>query len=318
METKPSFWERIGIQDWFLTNNNSGKANTVYALTPDEVYKYIVQKFTDSISQLSFADRIVFYHEFIIILSTEDYRELMNNKQGIFGLIINECVKKFYEILNKYREDGKKVEPSSSKWVFRLVSNPEYVKGDKGFMGKLLPESNKPAKEENLRVTFIPRQTGIAQTFDVSQEVLKDFTYYSEGYYELPYEDRLQFNNDTVKKEEAKTYARLETILPDKQFAGKKVEYLMTGEQIVVSGSEDERNEPNVFKIPSDWVNAPHLQIRFNLADGNLYVASFGEKTMVNEMEIAASDINAPQWTLLPYNSRIILNGIVGINVFKN
>jgi hypothetical protein len=70
--------------------------------------------------------------------------------------------------------------------VFRLVSHPDYARGDKGFIGKLLPDNNQ--KEKNLRVTFIPRQTGIAQTFDVSQEALKGFTYYSEGYFEIPYE----------------------------------------------------------------------------------------------------------------------------------
>ncbi|WDF53634.1 hypothetical protein [Mucilaginibacter sp. KACC 22063] len=317
MESKPNFWERLGIQDWFLTNAGQGKIKIPDALTPDDVYKYIIQKFTDSIAQLSFADRVVFYHEFIIIFSTQDYREFMDNKQGIFGLIVNECVKKFYEVLNEYRAQGKTVAPSSSKWVFRLVSNPQYSKGDKGFIGKLLPESNK--KEENLRVTFIPRQTGIAQTFDVSQEVLKDFTYYSEGYYELPYEDKLQFKDEPAQQQkDVKTYARLETILPDRQFSGKKVEYLMRNEDIIVSGSEDTREEDNLFKIPSEWVNSPHLQIRFNTADGNLYVASFGEKTMINENEVPASDINSPQWIGLPYNSRIILNGIVGINIFKS
>lgn len=319
MEAKPNFWERLGIQDWFLTNENTGKANLNITLTPDDVYKYIIQKFTESIGQLSFADRVVFYHEFIIVLGTEDYREFMDNKQGIFGLIVTECVKKFYDILKSYREQGKIVAPSSSKWVFRLVSHPDYNKGDKGFIGKLLPESNEK-KEENLRVTFIPRQTGIAQTFDISQEVLKGFTYYSEGYYELPYEDHLEINQepDAAKPESNKTFARMETILPDKQFAGKKVEFLMHDDEIVVSGSEEEREGTDIFKIPSEWVNTPHLMIRYNNADGKLYLASFGEKTMLNENEVPASNIQAPEFIPLPYNSRIILNGIVGINIFKS
>jgi len=315
METKPNFWQRIGIQDWFLTGDNAGKATQPGVLTPEDVYKYIIQKFTESISELSFADRVVFYHEFIIIFSVDDYRAFMDNKQGIFGLIVHECVKKFYEILKEYRDKGKTVEPSSSKWVFRLVSHPDYARGDKGFIGKLLPESNK--KEENLRVTFIPRQTGIAQTFDISQDILKGFTYYSEGYYEIPYEERLELKEESEGKPESKTYARLETILPDKQFAGKKVEFLMNDEEIVVSGSEEEREESYVFKIPSDWVNSPHLLVRFNAADGKLYVASFGEKTLLNENDVPQSDVNNPQWKELPYNSRLILNGIVGINIFK-
>ena len=129
----------MGIQDWFLTSENSSKIKSQHHLTPDEVYNYVIDKFNDSIRELSFADRIVFYHEYIISFNPEDYQEFMHNKQGIFGLIVNETVKKFYELLKQYRLSGKTVVPSSSKWVFRLVSHPDYASGDIGFIGKLLP-----------------------------------------------------------------------------------------------------------------------------------------------------------------------------------
>jgi hypothetical protein len=177
MDQKTSLWQRIGIQDWFLTNDSRPKAAKQLSLTPDDVYNYVIDKFSDSVRQLSFADRIVFYHEYIISFNPEDYKEFINNKQGILGLIVDEIVKKFYDLLQQYRAMGKTVAPSSTKWVFRLVSHPDYARGDIGFIGKLLPGSTK--KEENLRVTFIPRQTGIAQTFDISQDILKGFNYYS-------------------------------------------------------------------------------------------------------------------------------------------
>ncbi|QKJ29546.1 hypothetical protein HQ865_07195 [Mucilaginibacter mali] len=314
MEPKTSFWQRIGIQDWFLTNENTSGAKKQQALTPNDVYNYVVDKFNDSVRQLSFADRIVFYHEYIISFNPEDYQEFMNNKQGILGLIVNETVKKFYEHLKQYRQAGKTVVPSSSKWVFRLVSHPDYKRGDIGFIGKLLPGSTK--KDENLRVTFIPRQTGIAQTFDVSQDVLKGFTYYSEGYYELPYVDDLGGEEAPVDNKK-KSFARFETILPEQQFAGKKVEYIMKDLEIIVSGDEEERDDSNIFKIPTEWVNTPHLHIRYNKSDGKFYLASFGERTILNENEVPKSDVNSPSWVELPMNSKILLNGIVGVNIFK-
>jgi hypothetical protein len=313
MASTPNFWQRIGIQDWFLTNESTEKAKAK-ALTPDTVYSYIVEKFSDSIKDLSFADRVVFYHEFIISFNADDYKEFVADKQGIFGLIVQETVAKFYEILKEYRAAGKTVKPSGSKWVFRLVSHPDYARGDKGFIGKLLPDNNQ--KEQNLRVTFIPRQTGIAQTFDVSQEALKGFTYYSEGYFEIPYEQELEPEEQKAAKTQS-TVARLETIIPDQQFAGKKVEYLMKDEEIIVSGLEETRDDSNIFTIPSDWVNAPHLQIRYNKADGKFYLASFGEITTLNEVAITRSDVNSPQWVELPVNSRMLLNGIIGLNLFK-
>ncbi len=316
MDSKTSIWERIGLQDWFLTSENTSGKKKQQSLTPDDVYNYVIDKFNDSIRQLSFAGRIVFYHEYIISFNSDDYQEFMNNKQGIFGLIVNETVKKFYEQLKQYRAAGKTVVPSSSKWVFRLVSHPDYARGDIGFMGKLLPGSTK--KEENLRVTFIPRQTGIAQTFDVSQDVLKGFNYYSEGYYELPYIEDLEYDEDAPDDDRKKTFARFETILPEKQFAGKKVEFIMKDDEIIISGEDETREESNIFKIPSEWVNTPHLQIRFNKSDGKFYLTSFGERTILNENDIEQSDINSPSWVELPVNSRILLNGIVGVNIFKS
>jgi hypothetical protein len=316
MASTPNFWQRIGIQDWFLTNETTEKAKAK-ALTPDTVYSYIIEKFKESIKELSFADRIVFYHEFIISFNPEDYKEFVANKQGIFGLIVHETVEKFYEILKEYRDAGKTVKPSGSKWVFRLVSHPEYARGDKGFIGKLLPDNNK--KEENLRVTFIPRQTGIAQTFDVDQDILKGFTYYSEGYFEIPYEEALETEpQESAAKSAQNTIARLETIVPDKQYAGKKLEFLMKEDDLIVSGSDETREEPNIFTIPSEWVNAPHLQIKYNRTDDKFYLASYGEITTLNEVTVERSDINAPKWTELPVNSRMLLNGIIGLNLFKS
>jgi hypothetical protein len=313
MEQKTSFWQKIGLQDWFLTNDKNQKPIKIAKLTPNEVYKYIVERFAESISQLSFGNRIVFYHEFIVIFNTEDYNEFLINRQGILGIIVKECVDDFYDILKKHAAEGKKVEPSASKWVFRLVTHPDYSPGDKGFIGKLLPEG--ALKEENLRVTFIPRQTGLAQTFDVSQDILKDFTYYSEGYYELPY--ALETDENKKAKAEQKPLARLTVIIPEKQFIGRNVEYLMKDEDIYVSGKDETREGSDIFRIPSDWVNTPHLHIRYNHADSKFYLASFGEKTILNEKEVVRSDVNSAQWVELPVNSKILLNGIIGINIFK-
>lgn len=316
MTDKPSFWQRIGIQDWFLSSNDAnGPIAKAQPLTPDTVYKYIIDKFKESIAELSFAQRIVFYHEFIICLNTDDYRAFMDNKNGLFGLISQESVKQFYEILNDYAATGKRVEPSSNKWVFRFVSHPDYKQGDKGFIGKLMPDGAQ--KQENLRVTFIPRQTGLAQTFDISNDLLKDFIFYSEGYYEIPYLANLKFEQKNENADGNVVLARFETTLPDKAYSGQKLEYLMKFNDITISGNEETRDETNIFKIPSEWVNAPHLQIRFNKTEDKLYLSSFGEKTILNESLVERSNPDDPKWVELPFNSRIILNGIIGVNIFK-
>jgi len=317
MKQEKTFWERIGMHQWFLKDDAPQKDTLPASLTPDEVYHYIIEKFNESIKDLSFADRIVFYHEYIICFNTDDYKEFMEKKKGLFGLIVSESVKEFHDLLKSYRSQGKAVVPSASKWVFRFVSHPDYNRGDKGFIGKLLPDTTMQ-KDDNLRVTYIPRQTGIAQTLDINQDVLQAFHYYSEGYYELPYIDPSAPAGFPGTKSQARPgLARLETILPDKSYTGKKLEYIINNEEIVVSGNDAPPDAPGVFRIPSDWVNTPHLRIRFNNDDGKFYLASFGEKTIVNEATITRSSEGSPTWSELPINSHIVLNGIVGINIFK-
>ena len=87
---------------------------------------------------------------------------------------------------------------------------------------------------------------------------------------------------------------------------------------VIFSCKDESRDASNIFRIPSEWVNTPHLRMRFNKEDGKFYLSSFGEKTILNEKEVKRSDTANPTWTELPVNSRIMLNGIVGINIFKS
>jgi hypothetical protein len=317
MKTKTSFWQRMGFHEWFLKREADYDIKQIPPLTSDDIYKYIIQKFEESIKELSFASRIVFYHEYIVCFNEEDYMHFTQNKKGIFGLIVQECVKQFYKILDQYQQQGKTVAPSSNKWVFRFAAHPEYMRGDKSVIGKLMPGTIQQ-KKENVRITFIPRQTGLAETFDVNPELLDGFIFYSDGYYEIAYNPSFSTHTNAINHNEPKLLARFETIVPDKEFAGKKIEYYMREQDIFISGKDASKNDPDVFRIPSDWVNTPHLRVRYNNDDHKFYLASFGEKTLVNENEVIVSDINDPHWIPLPVNSRIVLNGIVGVNIFKS
>lgn len=318
MKTKTSFWQRMGFHEWFLKREADTLTEPAPALTPDDIYNYIVQKFSESIKELSFGKRVVFYHEYIICFNEEDYSQFTQNKKGMFGLIAQESVTAFYNILNEHKQQNKTVEPASSKWVFRFVSHPEYMRGDKSLIGKLLPDGQHQ-KKENLRITFIPRQTGIAETFDVNPEILNGFTFYSEGYYEVPFEKNLISGNQQHTAKPADVLlARFETIVPDAAFAGKKIEYFMRDKEISIAGKDETKDKSNIFRIPSEWVNTPHLKIKFDENHNKFYLTSFGEKTIVNENEVVQSDINNPSWIELPVNSRIVLNGIVGVNIFKS
>src|SRR4030095_10690722 len=102
--------------------------------------------------------------------------------------------------------------------------------------------------------------------------------------------------DNQISRSDAAVLARLETIIPDKEYAGKKIEYYMKEKDIFISGKDEPADKTNIFRIPSDWVNSPHLRIRYDKTDSKFYLASFGEKTIVNENEVVLSDMNNPTW----------------------
>ena len=105
--------------------------------------------------------------------------------------------------------------------------------------------------------------------------------------------------------------------MPEKEYAGKKVEYLIKDEALTVAGIDEKPGLAGVFRVPSEWVSSPHLSIRYDKSTDKFFLASFGERTIVNENEVKNSYQDAPFWTDLPMNSKIVLNGIVSINIFK-
>ena len=104
MKPKTSFWQRIGLHDWFLKKEAIPYKEQPHSLTPNDVYHYIIEKFKESISTLSFANRVVFYHEYIICFNPDDYKQFMENMKGIFGIIVQESLKKIYELLKEYQQ----------------------------------------------------------------------------------------------------------------------------------------------------------------------------------------------------------------------
>jgi hypothetical protein len=90
----------------------------------------------------------------------------------------------------------------------------------------------------------------------------------------------------------------------------------MKDEEMLVSGSEETREASHIFRIPSEWVNTPHLRIRYNRAR-KILRGFFWRKNHPERKNNSRSDAANPAWTELPLNSKLMLNGIVGINIFK-
>ncbi|TCJ12645.1 hypothetical protein EPD60_15375 [Flaviaesturariibacter flavus] len=317
MSDKPSFWQRLGLHDWFVNKPEAAVPERNTGLSPERIYQFIQAQFGESVRTLSFANRVVFYQEYIVVFHPDDYARFQQERKGLLGMIAQECVTEFTRVLQEAAQAGRTVMPAGARWVFRFVSHPGYAPGDLGFIGKLLPEGGGQEAQPNLRVTYIPRQTGRAETSELSADSLSAFTYYSEGYYELPFRLELPSGKASGPSGSAGANARFEAIVPDREYAGKRIEFLMTGDEVMLTGPADPRNGGDVFRVPSEWVDTPHLHIRFSRAENKFYLAAFGEKTVVNEKEAPRSAPQQPDWIELPLNSRIVLNGIVGVNFYK-
>ncbi|MEO6406945.1 MAG: hypothetical protein ABIY51_06755, partial [Ferruginibacter sp.] len=72
MAEEKSIWKQLGLQSWLLKKETTSVEAKEKSLSPNDVYNYIVKKFEESTKELSFGNRLVFYHEYIICFNNSD------------------------------------------------------------------------------------------------------------------------------------------------------------------------------------------------------------------------------------------------------
>jgi len=167
------------------------------------------------------------------------------------------------------------------------------------------------------KVTMKSKATNVFDKMDLNLEVLRHIHFAENGHFTVKFSNDLSLGstgaNNLLPKQTRNMqngFARIEYHMGDTNKGGV---YIMKDTEIVIARKEpDNQGYSNYLLIESQYISNPHARIRLNETTGKCQVASFSaNETRVNEVVVARSNADNPQWTNLEPESQLLLNGIV-------
>jgi hypothetical protein len=287
-------------------------------ITNNDMLDELLACFDNSCSTESVGSSLLFNMHFLVILHPDVFEQRLPS----LPVVVKEAVKNFYKKLQACRKNYEDIAPVSSLWQFRFGPATDF-NGEKitpagirviGMLtgarsGGMAAESHASAK-----VTMKSKATNVFDKMDLNLDVLRHIHFAENGNFTVKFSNDLSLGSaGSLQKQTRKMdngFARIEYFMGDKNKGGV---YIMKDTEMVIARKEPEnQGYNNYLLIDSSYVSNPHARIRVNETTGKCQIASFSaNETRVNEIVIARSDAENPQWINLEPKSQVLLNGIV-------
>ncbi|MEO5680997.1 MAG: hypothetical protein ABIQ88_00085 [Chitinophagaceae bacterium] len=281
----------------------------------------LLECFNNSCSTESVGTSLLFNMHFLVILHPDVYEQRLPS----LPVVVKEAVKNFYKTLQLRRRNYEDLSPVSSLWQFRFgpatdFNGEKITAGDIRVIGMLTGlRSNSLQGDSNAaaKVTMKSKVTNVFDKMDLNMDVLRHIHFAENGNFTVRFSTDLSLAAATPLTKQTRHlqngFARIDYFMGDKNKAG---EYSMKDTEIVIARKEpDNQGYSNYLLIDSPYVSNPHARIRLNEATGKCQIASFSaNETRVNEMVVAKSYAENPQWTNLEPESQVLLNGIITLH----
>jgi len=316
---KKSPGDFFGTLKNFLVPTERQYAATV--ITNNIILEELLDCFDASCNTESVGSSLLFNMHFLVILHPDVYEQRLAS----LPVVVKEAVKLFYKRLQVYKKKYEDIAPVSSLWQFRFGPATDFhgekiTPGDIRVIGMLTG-----AKINNIqadtrstsKVTMKSKVTNVFDKMDLNLDVLKHIHFAENGHFTVKFSNDLSLNatspGSTLPKQTRNMqngFAQIEYHMGDTNKGGV---YIMKDTEIVIARKEaDNQGYSNYLLIESRYISNPHARIRLNEITGKCQIASFSaNETRVNEVIVARSNAENPQWTNLEPESQILLNGIV-------
>ena len=287
-------------------------------VTNNHILDELQHCFEASCHSESVGTSLLFNMHFLVILHPSVYEQRLPS----LPVVVKEAVKMFYKKLQVYRKNYEDMAPVSSLWQFRFGPATEFngekiMPGDIRVIGMLtgikagsMVESNQAAA----KVTMKSKATNVFDKMDLNLDVLRHIHFAENGNFTLRFSNDLSLGTPGNPQKQTRNmengFARIDYFMGDKNKAGV---YIMKDTEMVIARKEPEnQGYSNYLLLESNYVSNPHARIRINETTGKCQIASFSaNETRVNEIVIARSNADSPQWMNLEPQSQVLLNGIV-------
>ena len=290
-------------------------------VTNNHILDELLACFEGSCNSESVGASLMFNMHFLVILHPDVYDQRLPS----LPVVVKEAVKNFYKKLQVYRRNYEDMAPVSSLWQFRFgpatdFNGDKIAPGDIKVIGMLtgmrsdgIASADGPAAA---KVTMKSKATNVFDKMDLNLDVLRHIHFAENGNFTVKFNNDLSLSTGAAIKQTRNTengFARIEYFMGD---TNKDGVYIMKDTEMVIARKEPEnQGYSNYLLIDSSYVSNPHARIRLNENTGKFQIASFStNETRVNEVVIARSNAESPQWINLEPKSQVLLNGIVTLD----
>jgi hypothetical protein len=286
-------------------------------ITNNAILNELLACFEGSCRTESVGTSLLFNMHFLVILHPDIY----DQRLASLPVVVKEAVKLFYKKLQGYRNNYEEVAPVSSLWQFRFGPatdfNGEKISGnDIRVIGMLTGARAEGIADRptSARVTMKSKATNLFDKMDLNLDVFRHIHFAENGNFTVRFNNELSLGSTAALPKQARTmasgFARIEYFLGDKNKTGV---YIMKDTEMVIARKEpDNHGYSNYLLLDSSYVSNPHARIRLNETTGKCQIASFSaNETRVNEIVVARSNAENPQWINLEPKSQVLLNGII-------
>ena len=287
-------------------------------ISNNDILDELLDCFDNSCGTESVGASLLFNMHFLVILHPDVYEQRLPS----LPVVVKEAVKIFYKHLQGYRKNYEDIAPVSALWQFRFGPATDF-NGEKitpadirviGMLTGTRPGSMQADSPAAAKVTMKSKATNVFDKMDLNLDLLRHIHFAENGHFTVRFSNDLSLTNVGAQPKQTRKmengFARIEYFMGDKNKGGV---YIMKDTVMVIARKEPEnQGYGNYLLIDSSYVSNPHARIRMNETTGKCQIASFSaNETRVNEIVIARSNAENPQWMNLEPKSQVLLNGIV-------
>lgn len=308
--------------------------NNHQGMTNQDLVNRICAEFESKLTDASTEDKVLFPMSFTILLHPNNY----DNVSYYFAAVTQSIVKRFYKIIEKYSGSSlsNKIANrlnlnflSNNKSVVAIGNNWEFIlsKTTVGKVGNFQVGIDNPGfiisptarvygenlnKQSSVKLSVSCLNSNPSESQDINLDALTGINLIGDNHYLIAFNKSLCYKEQDVESNQANNdYGTLFF-----RYNGNDYTFTIKDELVSISGTEDKREQRNIFKLPCSELQNDHVQIKYDKASGTYYISTIASDTRVNQ-KVLQQSTGSPFWSILPNNSEIFMIGRYSVKFKK-
>lgn len=306
---------------------DKGVGRNVTTVTNAHILKEIVKHFTEELNYRSVGKKMIYPMTFYVHLHQDDYQV----RKDDFPFFLSEIVDGFYQVILKNIKNYPNYKGPAASWNFYLVPcmEPELLVGGHKFSIKPgnmiiwgclydLMDMDSGGQNRNVNVSVRLDNSKLLTNINMNHSLMQNVQFLDENHIRIDWKDPVKAmqHKSTQEKQNLSDMKIGVGILSYVQTGRKEESFIIRTNSCKLSGEDDTRQDPSIFKIKHSKVGIQHAEIKYNRMANTFELAAY-QPASVNGVVVPLSEGGELKWIPLPNGSVIVLADNVVINFKK-